>query len=83
MTVAVQLSPTLLKDAGTPAMSSNNVVDDSSQQHLKLDTEEIHEDLHYTIIEDKTRNVGVAMTAAPLLTAACFTLSSVTFSWLF
>ncbi|KAG8271493.1 hypothetical protein J6590_060410 [Homalodisca vitripennis] len=51
----VQLSPTMEKKAaGSPVMSSNNVVDDNSQQHLQLDTEEIHEDLHYTIIEDKS-----------------------------
>uniref|UniRef100_A0A1B6GGK8 ZP domain-containing protein n=1 Tax=Cuerna arida TaxID=1464854 RepID=A0A1B6GGK8_9HEMI len=51
----VQLSPTMEKKVGgSPVMSSNNVVDDNSQQHLQLDTEEIHEDLHYTIIEDKS-----------------------------
>lgn len=51
----VQLGPNLEKEnVGTVVMATNNVVDDHSQQHLQLDTEEIHEDLHYTIIEDKS-----------------------------
>lgn len=66
----VQLTPTLEKEgAGTPVMSSNNVVDDNSQQHLQLDTEEIHEDLHYTIIEDK--NSGVLSSPGTFLPLFC------------
>lgn len=75
--VTVQLSPTLEKEStGTPAVS-NNVVDDNSQQHLQLDTEEIHEDLHYTIIEDKSRNSTASLGPLALLTALCLCLSIV------
>lgn len=75
--LTVQLSPTLEKeDAGTPVMSNNNVVDDNSQQHLQLDTEEIHEDLHYTIIEDK--NSGTMWSSGTFLMLLClaFTFST-------
>lgn len=59
----VQLSP-------NPAVSSNNVADDRSQQHLQLDTEEIHEDLHYTIIEDKSGSGAVGLAPSLALTIA-------------
>lgn len=51
----------------SPILGSNDVSgNDNSQQHLKLDTEEIREDLMYTIIEDKNSS-ALSVISKPLL----------------
>lgn len=58
------------KSGSKPMMSTNNV-DDNSQQHLQLDTEEIHDDLHYTIIQNSAEDIHKT---SALLLASAFTL---------